>query len=189
MPIINLTTLQDVLGGTVGVTSELTAIAARGYGLPPRRTGEAIVYPQQITITFIDGVPNQQLVLTTLPAGYYWKIVVFHPSDPPYRVNALVPAGAGPFNFSELISVNPRTCAPLDGAMEQAYLDQITNAISSIDDALPFITVAVPTSSVGQVGDVIGRGAISNGHIYYCTGTYDGTTNIWKRVAWSGDTW
>jgi hypothetical protein len=55
--------------------------------------------------------------------------------------------------------------------------------------ALPFITVAAPASSIGIEGHVLGLGAITNSHIYYCTGTYDGTTHIWKRVAWSNDTW
>jgi hypothetical protein len=54
---------------------------------------------------------------------------------------------------------------------------------------VPFINAAVPTSSIGQEGDVVGRGAMTSGYIYYCTGTYDGTTHIWKRVAWSNDTW
>ena len=54
---------------------------------------------------------------------------------------------------------------------------------------VPFINAAVPTSSLGQEGDVVGRGAMTSGYIYYCTGTYDGTTHIWKRVAWSNDTW
>lgn len=54
---------------------------------------------------------------------------------------------------------------------------------------VPFINAAVPTSSIGQEGDVVGFGAMTSGYIYYCTGTYDGTTHIWKRVAWSNDTW
>ena len=54
---------------------------------------------------------------------------------------------------------------------------------------LPFIMVAAPTSSIGVEGHVLGQGAITNSHIYYCTGTYDGTTHIWKRIAWSVDEW
>lgn len=54
---------------------------------------------------------------------------------------------------------------------------------------VPFINAAVPTSSIGQEGDEVGLGAMTIGYIYYCTGTYDGTTHIWKRVAWSNDTW
>lgn len=47
----------------------------------------------------------------------------------------------------------------------------------------------VPTSSVGATDDFEGLFAVDNSYIYYCTDTYDGATNIWKRVAWSGDTW
>jgi hypothetical protein len=54
---------------------------------------------------------------------------------------------------------------------------------------VPFINAAVPTSSLGQEGDVVGFGAMTSGYIYYCTGTYDGTTHIWKRVAWDAGTW
>jgi Major tropism determinant N-terminal domain len=50
-------------------------------------------------------------------------------------------------------------------------------------------TVAPPVHSTGSAGDVSGLHAYDSSHIYYCTGTYDGTTNIWKRVAWSNDTW
>jgi hypothetical protein len=46
-----------------------------------------------------------------------------------------------------------------------------------------------PASAIGVSGDLQGMVAFDNTYIYYCTGTYDGTTNIWKRVAWSGDTW
>ena len=62
------------------------------------------------------------------------------------------------------------------------------NQIATLGN-LPFNRVSVPTTSVGQAGDVVGYGAIDGSYIYYCTGSYDGTTNIWKRVAWSNDTW
>lgn len=46
-----------------------------------------------------------------------------------------------------------------------------------------------PASSVGSDGDFEGIFAVDNDYIYYCTATFDGVSNIWKRVAWSGDTW
>jgi len=50
--------------------------------------------------------------------------------------------------------------------------------------------VAVPSTSVGAEGDKAGDLAFSNEYFYYCTADYiDGQTNIWKRVAWSNDTW
>ena len=46
-----------------------------------------------------------------------------------------------------------------------------------------------PASSIGADGDFKGEVVFDNSYIYYCTANYDGVTNIWKRVAWSGDTW
>jgi hypothetical protein len=50
--------------------------------------------------------------------------------------------------------------------------------------------VAVPTTSLGAAGDKTGDLAFNGSYIYYCTADYtDGLSNIWKRVAWSADTW
>lgn len=49
--------------------------------------------------------------------------------------------------------------------------------------------VMAPTSSVGIDGNLQGDLAFSSDYIYYCTQNYDSSTNIWKRLAWSGDTW
>ena len=46
-----------------------------------------------------------------------------------------------------------------------------------------------PASSIGAEGDFNGEVVFDNSYIYYCTANYDGVTNIWKRVALSGDTW
>ena len=46
-----------------------------------------------------------------------------------------------------------------------------------------------PASSIGAVGDKAKEIAFDANYIYYCTADYDSVTNIWKRVAWSGDTW
>jgi hypothetical protein len=46
-----------------------------------------------------------------------------------------------------------------------------------------------PASSIGSSGDFTGAVALSGNYFYYCTQTYDGVTNIWKRVQFSNDTW
>ena len=48
---------------------------------------------------------------------------------------------------------------------------------------------SVPATSIGVSGDNEGLIAFNNTHIYYCSAAYDGTTNVWRRLAWSGDTW
>ena len=49
--------------------------------------------------------------------------------------------------------------------------------------------VFAPNTSIGDSTDVEGRIAFDSTYFYYCTANYNGTDNIWKRVAWSMDTW
>lgn len=52
------------------------------------------------------------------------------------------------------------------------------------------VFAVAPTASTGGAGDQAGQIAFNGSYIYYCTADYsDGLSNIWKRVAWSGDTW
>lgn len=120
MAVINLTTLQDILGGTIPVTATVTAIASRATRSLPRVAGEQIIFPQQIVVKIVKGVPEQVLELTTLPPNYYWELDVFHAGDAPYRLNVVVPAGEGPFAFSELIVVDPTTAIPDAGTAAAA---------------------------------------------------------------------
>jgi len=55
---------------------------------------------------------------------------------------------------------------------------------------LEFPRNVAPTSSKGSQDDEEGAVAFDGEYIYYCTQSYsDGETDIWKRVAWSNDTW
>ena len=51
------------------------------------------------------------------------------------------------------------------------------------------IMAAVPATSVGSSGDSIGSVAFDSNYMYYCTANYNGSTHIWKRVAWGAGTW
>ena len=47
-----------------------------------------------------------------------------------------------------------------------------------------------PLTSIGAADDRSGMIVFDSAYIYYCTADYtDGVANIWKRVAWSVDTW
>ena len=47
-----------------------------------------------------------------------------------------------------------------------------------------------PATSNGVAGDTIGSVIFGFDYIYVCVGVYtDGTDDIWKRVAWSNETW
>lgn len=55
---------------------------------------------------------------------------------------------------------------------------------------LQFPQGLAPTTSKGKVGDEAGSVVFDGSYIYYCTSDYtDGIADIWKRVAWSNDTW
>lgn len=49
--------------------------------------------------------------------------------------------------------------------------------------------VSPPLTSIGVAGDTIGDISFNASYFYYCKANYDGIDNIWKRVAWSNDTW
>jgi hypothetical protein len=63
-----------------------------------------------------------------------------------------------------------------------------SNKVATLGD-LAYTRVNVPASSVGAEGDVAHLVADDTTHHYFCTGTWDGATNIWKRIEWSVDTW
>lgn len=52
-----------------------------------------------------------------------------------------------------------------------------------------FPIIPAPTTSIGVSGDVTGMTAFTQDHMYFCIGQYDGTSDIWKRIAWPGETW
>jgi hypothetical protein len=43
----------------------------------------------------------------------------------------------------------------------------------------------VPTTSVGTIGDAAGMYAADATHFYYCFQDYDGSSEIWRKVAGS----
>jgi hypothetical protein len=46
-----------------------------------------------------------------------------------------------------------------------------------------------PNSSKGSAGDLGGMFIVDNNYLYHCSADYDGTTDIWRRIAWPGTTW
>lgn len=48
---------------------------------------------------------------------------------------------------------------------------------------------AAPSSSVGAAGNTSGMISWDTNYIYVCTAAYDGSANIWKRVALTGGAW
>jgi hypothetical protein len=51
------------------------------------------------------------------------------------------------------------------------------------------VQTSPPTASIGSSADKQGDTAVDNTYFYYCYADYDGVSNIWRRVTWSGTTW
>jgi hypothetical protein len=63
------------------------------------------------------------------------------------------------------------------------------NEVVITSEKFRIINTNIPTQSVGSAGDEPGMIASDNDYIYRCVGTYDGNTNIWKRVALDATPW
>lgn len=85
-----------------------------------------------------------------------------------------------PDSNSQYVSINTYDGGALYGTKEWNFYQS---------GKTKFPSVTAPASSIGATGDVQGMVAFTSSYIYYCSANYDGSTNIWKRLAWSGDTW
>ena len=57
------------------------------------------------------------------------------------------------------------------------------------DGRTTFPSATIPITSKGSSGDHAGQVAFDSDYIYYCTASYDGDNNIWKRVALDATSW
>jgi hypothetical protein len=132
VPVINIEVLQDVLGGTTPVSASITATVNRASVDAYRVSTKFIIFPRDLVIPIVNGVPTTPFILTSLAAGYYWHIDVFVNGEAPVRRTVIVPEGAGPFNFEDLIDVVPETALP-DTSQDiyQAWLSQILTAMQN----------------------------------------------------------
>ena len=67
--------------------------------------------------------------------------------------------------------------------------DSLRNAFDKCNDNFTELYTrvrsSVPTTTVGSSGDKAGDIAVDGSYLYVCFGSYNGSTNIWKRVALS----
>ena len=85
------------------------------------------------------------------------------------------------------LNINTYGGAVVNSNRTSTYADA-NKIVATLGDRA-YVRVSPPTTSIGQEGDVFGRVAEDGTNHYFCTGTYDGDTHIWKRIAWSADTW
>ena len=61
--------------------------------------------------------------------------------------------------------------------------DSFTKTNENFTELYSKIRSTVPLDMTGSEGDVAGTIAYDEDYLYICYGTFDGSTNIWKRVA------
>ncbi len=136
MATINLTTLKDILGGTDLLNAALVATVYRGISPAIRVDGADVTFPAKVRVAIVDGVPSEAFVLFSLPAEYHWKIAIYPKNLLPLHRHVILPAGAGPFDFDELVDVDPSTALPDAGtALATAYLSSVQAAADIAQNA------------------------------------------------------
>lgn len=75
------------------------------------------------------------------------------------------------------------------GSTAQAWLTVWAKRLNITNDRINIAVSLTPASSVGLDGDIAGDVAVDSNYFYYCTAAWDGSTNIWKRVALDVGTW
>jgi hypothetical protein len=92
-------------------------------------------------------------------------------------------------NYPINMNVNNQRKIKIDTANTTVYNNLVTtNGIFWPNGSVynTSITVTpVPGTSKGQSGDKTGMMAFSSTNIYYCTGNYNGTNNIWVKSPWA----
>lgn len=144
MPIINLTTLQDILGGTELIDATVTAYVAKNGARAVRYADDEVIFPAPVVVEIVAGVVEEDFELLTLPAEYYWNLVITTDNKIPLRRTVVVPGNVGPYDFDELVDVDPNTALPNPGtALADAYANLIESyairaetALSEIQDLL-----------------------------------------------------
>jgi hypothetical protein len=101
-------------------------------------------------------------------------------------------------NILEQTTANTFTVAPVRNDVanvaEILFYNITTKEITysntiSVAVANSLIMVAsAPANNKGAGGDTKGMVYLANNYFYYCTANYDGTTNVWSRIA-STDAW
>lgn len=126
MAVVNLTTLQDVLGGTEPVDAIVTAVIYRGEKQAIRIEDDEVIFPEPIRVKIVNGEPVEPFILLPLDADCHYKLDVFVDGAYPYRANVILPTGEGPFDISELVVVDPVTTLPDPGtSLSDAFIAQI----------------------------------------------------------------
>lgn len=67
--------------------------------------------------------------------------------------------------------------------------DDLRTAFAKVNANFAQQVQTAPISSKGKAGDIPGMVAFDSTYYYFCTGNYDGITDIWRRDTLPSGTW
>jgi hypothetical protein len=148
-------------------------------------------------ITFYPG--NSSTFISDPPWNNYWSFTSNGVLSGPAMGGVKVPAIANSADGNDLyvyandadVNIQAQDGKVVLKAGDGEFLNDATNPDNQIATIgnLAYIRASVRRSSIGLEGDVEGMVADDGNFHYYCTGDYDGTNHVWKRVGWTAGTW
>lgn len=123
MPVISIDAQRDIPGGTSATSIDITAQVYRNGAPAIRVSNDEILIPSKL-VSEVTGAGS--IDLADIPVDCYWKLDISADRDISQRLYVTLPVGAGPFDFDELVIVDPSTGIPDPGSsMAEAFLAQI----------------------------------------------------------------
>lgn len=143
MALINISTMIDVLGGTGVTDAKIVATASSANKPATRQSSATVIFPKRIELDVVSGIPVDDFELTSLPVGMYWSIGVFVNGLTTHRRTVIIPSGDGPFDFDELIDIDPDTSLPDPNSdAATALVEELQAVVDSLSGATGTFTTA-----------------------------------------------
>ena len=80
------------------------------------------------------------------------------------------------------------TYVPVITITANGRVSSITNTAITFTPNTVIYVGSSPSTNKGTAGDTKGMVYLANNYFYYCTADYDGTNNVWSRIA-ATDAW
>lgn len=146
MPLITINPLRDIPGATEATTALFRAQAKRSaYQSAVRVDGADVTFPEEIRCTFTGGVWDVVPELVDLPVGTFWSVELRDThSGKRLERSVVLPAGVGPFLFSELVDIDPATLSPSTSG--QAAWDATLQQVQAVRDEIDANTITATVS-------------------------------------------
>ena len=150
-----LSTLADALGGPVVADATFTATATRA-----RAVGDGVVANKTITVSVVQGVPSEPILLDHSGVDWCWRLRVVFPSIG-VRIDRTVAVPDVPsVEWADLVDVDPATLLPAESAVPAwtAAVGQVAAILADTAVARDGAVTAQGLSEAARDAAVLARG-------------------------------